>query len=164
MWDRPTNPRLNMFCSSARTQHWPQGSTLAEKLWGSKEDLLQTTQFINAIKLNVWGQSWITEEEEEDGIKELGCLYQILFRATELFCKRDSCTPTTVFRHLPPKDVVNRVCVIRWGQCWLRASLYEGQNCRTCSGVGGHVSQGHRSISKLLSSIRVCRKIKHRVR
>ena len=37
----------------ARTQHWPQGATLAEKLWGSTEDLLLTTSFINTIKLDV---------------------------------------------------------------------------------------------------------------
>ena len=57
------------------TQHWPKESTdialaqrsnVVEKLWGSKEDLVQTTNFINAIKLDVWGQSWNAEEKEED--------------------------------------------------------------------------------------------------
>ena len=32
--------------------------------WGLKEDLVQTTNFINAIKLDVWGSSWNAEEEE----------------------------------------------------------------------------------------------------
>ena len=32
--------------------------------WGLKEDLVQTTNFINAIKPGVWGQSWNAEEEE----------------------------------------------------------------------------------------------------
>ena len=33
--------------------HWPQRTTLAEKLSGPKEDLLQATNFISAIKLDV---------------------------------------------------------------------------------------------------------------
>ena len=36
-----------------RTQHWYQGAMLAEKLWDSKEDLLQTAKLINTIKLGV---------------------------------------------------------------------------------------------------------------
>ena len=75
------------------TQHWPKGSTdtslaqrkyghstgpkeaqtalaqrsaVVEKLWGPEEDLVQTTNFINAIKLDVWGQFWNAEEKEED--------------------------------------------------------------------------------------------------
>ena len=31
-----------------------RGATLAEKLWGSEEDLLHTTKFINAIKLEIY--------------------------------------------------------------------------------------------------------------
>ena len=41
VWDRPTGPRA---CSAvvplykeARTQHWPKGAMLADKLWGSKK-------------------------------------------------------------------------------------------------------------------------------
>ena len=43
MRDRPTKPRINPLDNEARAQHWSQGTTLAEKLYGSKEDLLQAT-------------------------------------------------------------------------------------------------------------------------
>ena len=36
-----------------RTQHWSQGTILAEKLWDSKEDLLQTAKLTSTIKLGV---------------------------------------------------------------------------------------------------------------
>ena len=32
-------------------QHWPRGATLAEKLWGSKQDLMKTTDFITDTHL-----------------------------------------------------------------------------------------------------------------
>ena len=60
MWDRPTIPTA---CSAvlppiqgSRTQHRPQSATLEEKLWGSKEDLLQTIWFVNTIDLDVGGK------------------------------------------------------------------------------------------------------------
>ena len=34
---------------NARTQQWPQGATLAEKLCGSKQDLIKTTDFISDL-------------------------------------------------------------------------------------------------------------------
>ena len=37
----------------ARTQHFPQGATIVERVWGSKEDLLLTYNFINVIRLDV---------------------------------------------------------------------------------------------------------------
>lgn len=37
----------------ARTQHWPNGATLAEKLWGTKEDLMETTDFITRTGLTI---------------------------------------------------------------------------------------------------------------
>ncbi|KAK7109255.1 hypothetical protein V1264_013328 [Littorina saxatilis] len=37
----------------ARTQHWPHGATLAEKLWGTKQDLDTTTNFITHIRLEI---------------------------------------------------------------------------------------------------------------
>lgn len=43
MRDRPTNPRINPLDNEARAQHWSQKTTLAEKLYGSKEDLLKAT-------------------------------------------------------------------------------------------------------------------------
>ena len=49
-----------------RTQHWPQGATLAENHWSAKEDLVQTTTVINTTTLDVWGRSWNDEEEEEE--------------------------------------------------------------------------------------------------
>ena len=52
----------------ARTQHWPQGATLAERLWGSKEELLQAASFSNTITLDVRGQSWSADEEQEGGV------------------------------------------------------------------------------------------------
>ena len=36
-----------------RTQQWPNGATLAEKLWGPKENLIETTNFISSIGLDV---------------------------------------------------------------------------------------------------------------
>ena len=38
---------------TVRTEHWSQRATFAERLGGSKEDLLQTTSFISTIKLNI---------------------------------------------------------------------------------------------------------------
>jgi len=40
VWDRPLHPPVY---KETRTQHWYQGATLAKKLCGSKEDLIQTT-------------------------------------------------------------------------------------------------------------------------
>lgn len=37
----------------ARTQHWPSGATLAEKLWGNKTNLTTTTNYISSIGLDV---------------------------------------------------------------------------------------------------------------
>ncbi|KAK7093477.1 hypothetical protein V1264_007222 [Littorina saxatilis] len=37
----------------ARTDHWPQGATLQEQLWGTKDSLILTTSFIQATKLEV---------------------------------------------------------------------------------------------------------------
>ena len=54
----------------AHTQHWLQGATLAEKLWGSKEDLAQISNCIRTIKPGVWGPSWNTEDEEEEEEEE----------------------------------------------------------------------------------------------
>ena len=48
---------------------------LAEKLWGSKEDLLKTTRLISTIKLDVRGQSWKAEQTEE---KELAFSEHVL--------------------------------------------------------------------------------------
>ena len=36
-----------------RTQLWPDGATLAGKLWGTKMDLLQTTHFISSAGLEI---------------------------------------------------------------------------------------------------------------
>ena len=36
----------------ARTQHWPHGATLAEKLWGNREELTKTTKFISSTGLD----------------------------------------------------------------------------------------------------------------
>ena len=44
---------------------------LAENLWDSEEDLLQTTQFINTTKLDVSRKSWNAEDEE--GAKASTC-------------------------------------------------------------------------------------------
>ena len=55
--------RQYMSLSKAQTQHWPQGATFAEKLWGSEEDLPQTTSFINTIRIDVRGLSWILERQ-----------------------------------------------------------------------------------------------------
>ena len=41
-----------------------QGTMFAVKPSGAKQELWRTTQFINTIMLDVWGQSWNTEEEE----------------------------------------------------------------------------------------------------
>ncbi|KAK7093513.1 hypothetical protein V1264_007248 [Littorina saxatilis] len=32
----------------ARTDHWPQGATLQDQLWGTKHSLILTTSFIQA--------------------------------------------------------------------------------------------------------------------
>ena len=50
----PQTPVLRVLAlyKTARTQHWPQGPTLAEKLRNFKEDMLQTTKFINTIELD----------------------------------------------------------------------------------------------------------------
>ncbi|KAK7092003.1 hypothetical protein V1264_009614 [Littorina saxatilis] len=37
----------------ARTQYWPHGATLAEKLWGTKQDLDTTTNFIIHTRLEI---------------------------------------------------------------------------------------------------------------
>ena len=37
----------------ARTQHWPHGATLAEQLWGSKQDLTTTTTYISSTGLEI---------------------------------------------------------------------------------------------------------------
>ena len=42
----------------------PQGTMFAVKPSGAKQELWRTTQFTNTIMLDVWGQSWNTEEEE----------------------------------------------------------------------------------------------------
>ena len=38
---------------NARNQQWPSGATMAEKLWGTKEDLSKTTDFIASLKLEI---------------------------------------------------------------------------------------------------------------
>ena len=56
---RQAHKPQSMFCSPApctrklRTQHWPPRNHLAERFWGSKEDLVKTTNFINTIELGV---------------------------------------------------------------------------------------------------------------
>ena len=77
------------FCpiyKEARIKTWLQGATppppappkkkgeKKKNIWGPKQDLLQTTKFINTVKLDAWGQSWNTEEkEEEEEGEECGC-------------------------------------------------------------------------------------------
>lgn len=46
----------------ARRQHWP----LAEKPKNSKEDRLQTTKFISAIKLDALGQPSNDDDDNEE--------------------------------------------------------------------------------------------------
>ena len=36
----------------------PQEATLAGTFWGPKKDLLQTTNFMNTTKLDVWEKTW----------------------------------------------------------------------------------------------------------
>ena len=36
-----------------RTQQWPHGATIAEKLWGTKQDLTKTTDFISSTSLEI---------------------------------------------------------------------------------------------------------------
>ena len=66
MWDGPQTPQHALqscpLNKEAWTQHWPQGAVLVENLWSSKEDLVQTINFIHTIKLDVWGQSWNGED------------------------------------------------------------------------------------------------------
>ena len=59
----------------ARTQHWPQVATLAERLWGSKEGLLQAASFSSTITLDVRGRSWSADEEQEGGVFNVRCIY-----------------------------------------------------------------------------------------
>ena len=53
MCDRPTNPRVLPPKQGSTDTTLAQGATLAEKLRCSKEDLVQTTNFINTNKLHV---------------------------------------------------------------------------------------------------------------
>ena len=50
----------------------PKEPCFQKKLWASKEDVLRTTQVIDTIKLDVWGQSWNAEEEEEEEVSVHG--------------------------------------------------------------------------------------------
>ena len=74
---RQAHNQQHMFSSSApytrKQAHstGPHRATLAENLWGSKEDLLQITQFINTTKLDVSRESWNAEDEE--GAKASTC-------------------------------------------------------------------------------------------
>ena len=47
----PTAITTSFLYKEALTQHLPQESRLAEEFWSSKEDLVQTTTFINTVKL-----------------------------------------------------------------------------------------------------------------
>jgi len=55
---------------TAPMRHWPQGTALAEKLWGWKEDVVHSANFASTVKLDAWGQSWNTEE--------MTCVVQLL--------------------------------------------------------------------------------------
>ena len=51
-----TPEHILQFCplfQDARTQHWPHGTMLAEQLWGSKQDLQITTDYITQIGLDI---------------------------------------------------------------------------------------------------------------
>ena len=37
----------------ARMQQWPSGATLSEKLWGNKNDLTKTTDFLTKTNLTI---------------------------------------------------------------------------------------------------------------
>ena len=49
-----------------RNQQWPNGATLAEKLWGTKQQLTQTIDFISSTNLEIWGAGLRNAKEEED--------------------------------------------------------------------------------------------------
>ena len=62
----------SMFCSPAPCTKEqghsidPQGATLAENLWDSKQDLIKTTDFISDTHLQIWGRNLGNAEEEEE--------------------------------------------------------------------------------------------------
>ena len=62
----------------AWTQHWPQGTRLCEEALShtGREDLAETSSFINIIKLVIGGQSCNAKEE---GWRELGTLPVVVF-------------------------------------------------------------------------------------
>ena len=46
----------------------PKVPRLHEKLWCSEEDLLHTTQLIDTIQPDVWGQSWNDDDDDEEEV------------------------------------------------------------------------------------------------
>jgi len=55
----------------------PKVPRLHEKLWGSEEDLLHTTQVIDTIQLDVWGQSWNDDEDDDDEEEEVNMVLNV---------------------------------------------------------------------------------------
>ena len=49
---------------------WPQGATIPEQLWGSKEDLLQTATVINTIMLDMIEDNPGTPTTREEAVHE----------------------------------------------------------------------------------------------
>ena len=79
----------------------PQGTMFAVKPSGAKQELWWTTQFINTIMLDVWGQSWNTEEEVTYSMPRTGPT-----PGSALFCLCCCCV---------------YVCVCHLDQTWVRS-------------------------------------------
>ena len=56
--------------AEARLQQWPIWTTLADKLWGSKEDLMTTTNFINGTGLRMYSMVIGTQKKKLTSNKE----------------------------------------------------------------------------------------------
>ena len=61
------NPQNCPTHTPQRTRLWPSGADFRDKLWGSKEELRTTAQFIKNIHLQIWHDHYqhLYAEEEE---------------------------------------------------------------------------------------------------
>ena len=77
------------------------------------------------------GISGLSLDVQHDGTDVFGCLHQVPFRALELFCKCGFLGPVLCPCFL---EVEHALGLFSY-RCCVRAALYRGQDCRTCSGV-----------------------------
>ena len=119
---RQAHVARSVFMKSCRLgSTWKHGDNAGpEELWDSKEDVVQTSSFIIAIKLDVWGQYWNAEEAEGTAISKeeplCACL-SVCLSVCSPWYKRNGCLG---LKHLVAYLITVCLCVYlcMYGSCF----------------------------------------------